>query len=141
MRDSRRSPHGRKAWIADVVWGLEQGLAGTSVLLLLVVVAAWVSGGRSMRSTGMTLTEVVLFYLFSGAAGGIVVGLCRRVLNTLLGVMVVGFLAALPAAGTIVLLLSPDWPLPRMMLVAATIAAALGPLVAVGVWRLLKAVE
>ena len=72
-------------------------MAFAAAFCALVLVQAVAQGGLVIRGVQLSLLEVLLAYLLAGTGAGILVGLCRPLLGTMVGAMLVG-----PAAGVVV---------------------------------------
>src|SRR5687767_13747296 len=124
----RNSTHGR---LADARWGLRYGLMFTVPLILLVIGVGFLTRWRSTSEVSLSPLGIAVWYLGAGVSGGLVLGMCRRIIHKPLGAALDGFLVVAPAMSAIVAIAAPSLSLWRWLHATLLISIASGP-----VWAL-----
>lgn len=124
-------PHSPRRWTNNVLsgvrTGLYWGLGYASWALGLFVFR----GSAPFTGIGVTAPTAVAFYLAAGMMAGGVVGLLKPFASTLVGKMVIGFVAALAPSFLMFMTLLPlvDWGT-KLVVLSLIFAGIMGPLFA-----------
>src|SRR4051794_17188739 len=134
MTTERLQRRSQNDLVRDLRWGASRFTALGVILSLIVLAASLMRSGNSNRF-GIGLWLAITIYVFGGFLAGLVVGLLRPATRTLLGQILVGFVAMLPLAALVVELAIP--PAERAMNgvgFVLLVAAVLGPVYAIALW-------
>lgn len=93
----RRRSEGPSTSSRNLGWGLGYGLTFAAAFAALALLQFGLDGAVTLGSTRLSVFEIVLGYLLAGTAAGVLIGVCRPVLSTLIGGMLLG-----PAVGVVV---------------------------------------
>lgn len=128
----------RDALRADLRWGAGLGLVFAGILTTAVVAVDVLSSGRSTSSVGLSIVAIGLLYFVGGLLGGLILGLCRRLVRTLGGTLITGVLVLLPFNAVLMLSIVHPWTITNvvgMTLIASVVA---GPVWAGGMFALIR---
>lgn len=87
-----------KKQLANLWWGAGWGLFAGVIYSVFAAGVVLLKGGFDSAPEGITPIGLLLFYLFGGIAGGLIVGLFRPLLKKRSGSTAVGVLALIPAS-------------------------------------------
>ncbi|MFN2397370.1 MAG: hypothetical protein ABR543_01810 [Gemmatimonadaceae bacterium] len=85
--------------VANIGWGVKAGLLFGAIFCCWTLLLILVSGSLTLHTrTGVPVHAfaVIGVYIFGGLSAGAVVGICRPLIQWLLGATIVGIIAAIP---------------------------------------------
>ena len=109
---------------ANVTAGIREGLVYAGLFAAVACASLVTRGPDLLAGYGLTIIELLGFYLFGGISTGAIAGLLLPLGRHPIGAIVVGFLAMLPTCFVGVLLVSAPIEWPQLIPVAPLIGAA-----------------
>ena len=91
----------------NVIWGVRWGLRFAIVLVIWVLIIFLIGGSAAFAKYDTTLSKTIGVYLGGGALAGLIVGLCRPLLQNQIAAAIVGVFAAIPVIIMVDLTLHP----------------------------------
>ena len=121
-------------WRSNVLWGVYIGITVAAILSLYAWILSLDPNSRALERAEVTLDQAVRVYFAGGLGGGLLLGLSRPFLKTLVGQMIVGSLVIAP------LFFALEWatdprPLGQMLKNVVILSVLLGPVYAI-CWRI-----
>jgi hypothetical protein len=123
----------------DLSWGVKWGIwfaIGYSVLALVPALIRAITGATTLGGRAISFFAILSIYFASGLGVGLIVGLCRPWLSSVIGAFLVGIVCGVPVALAVRVGIFGlhDWSTDDL-LAGSIFAVVLGGLGGVQIWR------